>query len=167
MTCCTVQVSAPEYILLISDLAGEQRFVFLLSHNLKIFKLILNGIFFFCPPPPPTPRAKIWPDKCLGKKIDWKSMKKGGKMHIFSPIGKKYAYFPKIDLRYLILQKKGWQFFPYIKNIIWAKKISNGGGGIWISNLIHPWLNVKGPELYGHGVCADIVSFVVRIVLSY
>ena len=29
----------------------------------------------------------------LGEKNDWKGMTKGGKMHIFPPIGKKYPYF--------------------------------------------------------------------------
>ena len=39
-------------------------------------------------------------------------MKKGEKMHIFSPIGKKYAYFFPNGLKIYKLQKKAWKFLP-------------------------------------------------------
>ena len=54
----------------------------------------------------------------LGKKIikrGWrKGMKKGGEMHIFPPIGKKYAYifFPHWLKIYKIAQKKADIFLP-------------------------------------------------------
>ena len=39
-------------------------------------------------------------------------MKKGGEMHIFPPIGKKYAYFPPINFNYTKLQKKTENVLP-------------------------------------------------------
>ena len=75
---------------------------------------------------------------CWGKKII-KGDEKRGKMHIFSPIGKKYAYFFPNWLKIFKMAKKGWKF--YIKSHL-GKNIKKGGGGkIWISNLIyiHPW----------------------------
>ena len=53
--------------------------------------------------------TKIWPNNMLGEKNYSKGMKKGGEMHIFSRIGKKYAYFFLIDLKknFTKLQKKG------------------------------------------------------------
>ena len=63
-------------------------------------------------------------------------MKKGGKMHIFSPIAKKYI-FTLIFWKLTKLQKKGRQFFTCgahplnIKNVIWGKNNNQeeGGGG--------------------------------------
>ena len=52
---------------------------------------LFRGVYFSVLPPPPP--AKIWPNDTLGKKDYWNVMKKGGKMHILSPVGKKYAYF--------------------------------------------------------------------------
>ena len=50
-------------------------------------------IFLFDPPTQEGGRLKLWPNNMLGKKNYWKGMKKGGKMHIFSLFGKKYAYY--------------------------------------------------------------------------
>ena len=58
-------------------------------------------------------------------------MKKRGKMHIFSPVGKKYAYLPPIDLKFSKWQKKA-DNFSFILNFIWGKNINKkkrGGGG--------------------------------------
>ena len=64
------------------------------SINYSFGRVVGVYIFLFNPPPPTRGGwAKIWPNKMLGKKNDGKGMKKGGEMHIFSPIDKKYAYF--------------------------------------------------------------------------
>ena len=43
--------------------------------------------------------SKIWPNNMLGKKMIEKGIKKGGEMHIFSPIGKSMHIFSPIDLK--------------------------------------------------------------------
>ena len=70
---------------------------------------------------------------------------KRGEMHIFSPIGKKYAYFfPYWHKIYKIAQKKGWKYFacdvhPLFIINCGGKNINQEGGGakIWTSNLIY------------------------------
>ena len=72
-------------------------------------------------------------------------MKKGGEMPIFSPIGKKYAYFfPNWQQIYKIAQTKPEKFAKFacgthplfISNFIWGKNINQDGAGpgakIWI-----------------------------------
>ena len=59
------------------------------------------GVYIFLFDPTPTPHppgagggyGMVWTHIMLGKKNDWNGIKKGGEMHIFSPIDKKYAYF--------------------------------------------------------------------------
>ena len=69
-----------------------------LCRKLKEQKIFFPGgkIFFFDPPPPPERGGgqKYGQISCLGKKNECKGMKKVRKMHSFSPIGQKYAYFP-------------------------------------------------------------------------
>ena len=66
----------------------------------------------------------------VGEKNDWKGMKKVGKMHIFSPIGKKYVYFSPNWLKIYKITKKGLQFFAcnahdlIVINIIWGKNMN-------------------------------------------
>ena len=71
-------------------------------------------------------------------------------MHIFPPIGKKYAYFPPNLLKYTKLQKKkkGRQFLACASHLLivihfsWGKNIyQEGGGGVKNINFkfnIHP-----------------------------
>ena len=69
----------------------------------------------------------------LGKK--WlKGDKKGGKMHILSQIGERYAFFSPYRLKYTKLQKKGWQFIacgahPLIIKIKLGRKYKSRRGG--------------------------------------
>ena len=67
-------------------------------------------------------------------------------MHIYSPIGKKYAYFSPIDSKYTKLQKKRLNIFRLRRAPLHYNKFQLGkkykstkkrGGGIWNSNLIY------------------------------
>ena len=81
-------------------------------------------IFLFDPPPP-----------YVGGKKLLKGMKKRGKMHIFSPIGKKYSYFFPNSLKNLQNYKKGLKFFAFgthhliIIYFLWAENINQQGWG--------------------------------------
>ena len=64
-----------------------------------------------------------------------KGMKKGGKMHIFSPIGKSMHMFSPIDLKCTILPKKRLKIFHlrrapphYIKFNLGEKLLIKKGG---------------------------------------
>ena len=56
-------------------------------------------------------------------------------MHIFTPIGKKYAYLSPIDLKYTKLQKKRLNIFllrratPHYNKFQLGKNIDQEGGG--------------------------------------
>ena len=73
----------------------------------------------------------------LGKKNDWKGMKKGEKMHICSPIGKKYANFFPNWLKIYKITKKGLKILacgahqPIVINLLWGKNMiqERVGGG--------------------------------------
>ena len=90
----------------------------------------------------------------VGEKNDWKGMKKGEKIHIFSPICKKYAY---LFLNWLIIYKitkKGLKIFacvahPPIVIISFGEKIwfKKGGGGqqYEFKFNIQPCVTVKYP----------------------
>ena len=58
-----------------------------------------------------------------------------GEMHIFSPTGKKYAYFPQNLLKiYKIATKKRlknfplWRAPPHYINLVWGKKYKSRRG---------------------------------------
>ena len=86
----------------------------------------LSGVYIFLFDP-------TWPN--VGGKNDWKGMKKGGKIHIFSPIGKKYAYFPPNWLKIYKIAQKSLKIFAcgaqplIISNFIGQKYKSRRGGG--------------------------------------
>ena len=72
---------------------------------------------------------KLWPNNMLGEKNYWKRAEKGGKMHIFSPIGISMHIFPPIDLK---CTKKGWKFLACgAHHVSFGEKnsIKKGGGG--------------------------------------
>ena len=50
-------------------------------------------------------------------------MKKVGKINIFSPLGKEYAYFPPINLKFTKLHPL------IIINLIWVKNMNQEWGG--------------------------------------
>ena len=98
------------------------------------------GVYIFLFDPPQY--EGIWPNNMLGGKNYWKGMKKGGKKHIFSPIGKKYAYFfPNWLKIYKIEQKK----VDKVDNFIRGTIINQEGGGqkYEYEFNIHPWFNVQ------------------------
>ena len=68
-----------------------------------------NGVYFLFDPPGGGGGGKNMAKYHVGKKNDWKGMKKGEKMHIFSPIGKKYAYFFPNWLKIYKITK-AWKF---------------------------------------------------------
>ena len=122
--------------------------------------------------PPPPKWAKMWPNNMLGGKKIERVLKNGGKIHIFSPVGKKYAYFSPIDLILKKCYNKGWHIFrlcrapPIIINSL-ALNINHVGGRgakIWISILIYT--PVYTPAWQGYffsyliSVKADGVHFV-------
>ena len=66
----------------------------------------------------------------VGEKNDWKGMKKGEKMHIFPPIGKKYAYFFPNWHKIYKITKKRLKIFAIVINFLWGKNmIQERGGG--------------------------------------
>ena len=75
--------------------------------------------------------AKIWPKTGWGKKVD----KKGGKIHIFSLIGKKYAYYFPNRLKICKIANEKAENFrlrhapPHCNQFQLAKKCKSRRGG--------------------------------------
>ena len=65
----------------------KQKIIFQVAKPLRHFQ----GCILFCLTPPP--QKKIWPNNRLGEKNDLKGIKKGGKLHIFSPNWWKVSIF--------------------------------------------------------------------------
>ena len=97
-------------------------------------------------------------------------------MHIFPPIGKKYAYFSPIDLKYTKLQKMSENFPPHYIIFQLGKKYKTkkGGGG---KNMnfkfnIHPcicedqpvWLHLIS-SYFTFDLNFEGVSFRLQIIL--
>ena len=106
----------------------------------------LPGVYIFLLDPTPTPGGQKYGQiTCWGKKIIEKGMKKGGEMHIYSPISKSKYIFSPIDLKCTKLPKKRLTIFrlrrapPNYKKFHWRKKYQSrrGGAKILIPNLIY------------------------------
>ena len=87
------------------------RSIFLEKKIKQIIRVVYRGVYFSVWPPPPGGGGGNMTKYHVGEKKDWKGMKKEGKIHIFSPFGKKYAYFFLNWLKIYKNAKKGWKFF--------------------------------------------------------
>ena len=102
------------------------------EHKKNRFRIIYLWLFLYC--------NCTFTSEVYILLFDLLGMKKGEKMHIFPPIGKKYAYFfPTNWLKiYKIAPQKSEKFIKY-NYFIWGKKSGRGGG--WgkklIQNLIY------------------------------
>ena len=96
-----------------------------------------------------SPGAKIWPNIMLGKKMNERGRKKGGKCIFFSPIGQKYAYFFLNWLKIYKTTKEGLKFFACgahhlnVIDFLWEQNINQeGGGNMNFTFNIHPWASL-------------------------
>ena len=100
-------------------------FIYCINNNL------LSGVYIFLFDPPPQKYGQI---TSRGKKLLKGNETRGGEMHIFSPIGKKNAYFFPNWLKIYKIAQKMLKFFrlrraPLILfNFIWGKNINQEGG---------------------------------------